>query len=106
MAFGGWLALSGQWTKIWPIFGSANQLVAALALMVVSVWLLTRKKFVRFTAIPALFMFLTATGALIYEGIKSVRSKDYLLIAISCALLALALFMVVEVIKILKTRRG
>jgi carbon starvation protein len=105
VALGAWLALSGQWSKIWPVFGSSNQLVAALALMVVSVWLLTRKKLVRFTAIPSLFMFLTSIGALFYQIIRFARTEDYLLTAISCALIILALFMVFEVIRILKTRR-
>ncbi|MDW7680166.1 MAG: carbon starvation protein A, partial [bacterium] len=35
----GILALSGSYSAIWPIFGSANQLLAALALLAGSVWL-------------------------------------------------------------------
>ena len=38
----GWLALS-NWKAIWPVFGAANQLVAALCLMIVSVYLLHKK---------------------------------------------------------------
>ena len=37
----GALALSGNWSAIWPIC-SANQLLAGLALLSVSVWLMRR----------------------------------------------------------------
>ncbi|MFH1753574.1 MAG: carbon starvation protein A, partial [Candidatus Omnitrophota bacterium] len=29
----GWLGLSGEWNEFWPIFGAANQLIAALTLI-------------------------------------------------------------------------
>jgi len=35
VATAGALALSGQWRALWPAFGASNQLVAALALLVV-----------------------------------------------------------------------
>ncbi len=38
------LALSGQWNRIWPAFGASNQLIAALALFVLSCWLLAKNK--------------------------------------------------------------
>jgi carbon starvation protein len=39
VAFAGLLVISGQGLKIWPFFGAANQLLAALALVSVTVWL-------------------------------------------------------------------
>ncbi|WP_254766226.1 carbon starvation CstA family protein [Salinilacihabitans rarus] len=33
------LVSSGQWTALWPLFGGANQLLAALALLAATVWL-------------------------------------------------------------------
>jgi carbon starvation protein len=33
------LVLSGQWETLWGLFGSANQLLAALALLTATVWL-------------------------------------------------------------------
>ena len=51
--------------SLWPIFGSANQLIAAIALMVASAYLLKRGKPVVYTLIPAVFMLVTTMAALV-----------------------------------------
>ncbi len=59
------LAYSQQaYAALWPFFGAGNQLIGALALTTVSVWLLKRGKPVLFTALPAAFMVVTAVSAL------------------------------------------
>lgn len=63
----GSLALSGHWRALWPAFGASNQLVAALALLVVSCWLLQRGRPNRATLVPALFMLITTVGALLWQ---------------------------------------
>ena len=63
--FAALLAL-GPWGKIWPVFGAANQLVAALALIVVTVLLVKLGKPCRYTLYPAIFMLVTTIGALLY----------------------------------------
>jgi carbon starvation protein len=60
-----WLSWTNSFQIIWPIFGAANQLLAALTLIAVSVWLANRKKPTLFTLIPALFMMATTFAALI-----------------------------------------
>lgn len=94
---GGALALSGRWSKIWPMFGTANQLVAALALIVVTAWLLSRGKSIKFTLLPSLIMLATTIGALIYQIIRFVKGGDWLLFFIALALLGLALYMLLEI---------
>jgi carbon starvation protein len=42
------------WTAIWPIFGSANQLLGALCLLVLTIWLARRKRNHWVTFIPFL----------------------------------------------------
>jgi carbon starvation protein len=101
----GWLGLSGNWSKIWPIFGAANQLVAALALLVITMWLLSRNSRIIYTAIPCAFMLLTTIGALAYKLPIYFRSKDILLGIMSAALLILAIYMLFEVFTYLKRRR-
>lgn len=44
VAFGAALTFSGQTMSIWPVFGSANQLLAALALLALTVWVANLKK--------------------------------------------------------------
>lgn len=46
--------------KVWPIFGSANQLLAALMLIVGSLWLAYRSRPVWYTLLPAIFMLVTS----------------------------------------------
>jgi len=58
------LCSTSTFKQIWPIFGSANQLLAALSLIVVSVWLAKRKKASFFTILPAMFMMATTIYSL------------------------------------------
>jgi carbon starvation protein len=102
---GGWLALSGNWEKIWPAFGAANQLVGALALVVITAWLFSQKKKFAFTLWPAIFMLVTTVGALIYQVINYFKSEDYFLTVISLVLIVLAIVMIFEAIKFIKKGR-
>ncbi len=92
----GSLALSGQWRVLWPAFGASNQLVAALALLVVSCWLVDRGKARRVTLIPALVMLVTTIGALVWQirgalaGIGR-HGPDWFLAGLCSVLIVLAL---------------
>jgi len=59
-----WLAKTNAFMVIWPIFGTANQLLAALTLIAVSVWLAYRGKPTLITLIPAAFMMITTLASL------------------------------------------
>lgn len=48
------------WKAFWVIFGSSNQLMAAMTLLGLSVWLLRKKSRFIVTLIPALFMAVVA----------------------------------------------
>jgi carbon starvation protein len=99
------LAQSGKWNKIWPAFGAANQLVAALTLFVLTCWLLSKRKSIRYTLWPALFMVITTIASLIVQLVKYFRQKDPILFFISLALIILAVSMLSEVIKVMLIRR-
>lgn len=60
---------------IWPIFGSANQLLAALTLIVVSVWLMNKSRKYWFTIIPAIFMMITTLASLVILLVKTYLPK-------------------------------
>jgi len=77
---------------IWPVFGSANQLLSALTLITVSAWLLKRGKSAVFTILPAAFMVATTIASLLYLLKKEyIPSHNPLLIGFSIALIVLAL---------------
>jgi len=106
IALAAWLAL-GNWKAIWPVFGAANQLVAALGLLIASVYLLNKKKKAVYTLVPGIFMLLTTIAALLYEAQAFFRGGKFLLGAIALILLVLAAFVVYEsagVIKLNRTR--
>ncbi|MFH1762486.1 MAG: carbon starvation protein A [bacterium] len=91
---GGLLAFSGQWKSIWPIFGTANQLLAAIALLTVTVYLIKEKRNYLFTGIPALIMMiitLSSLASLIYKN--TIMSPDPGQAAISIFLFGIAVFL-------------
>jgi carbon starvation protein len=93
------LAYSNAFNVLWPIFGSANQMLAALALLTVSAWLLLRKKKVAFALVPAVFMLLTTIASLVILLTGYVRKGNYVLIAADLLLLALSAGVVGLVLK-------
>lgn len=71
IAVAGYLAFTGQWKAIWPVFGAANQLLAALALLAVSAWMAKRGLKNGFLKIPMVIMAIItvcALGVLIYKN--------------------------------------
>ncbi len=92
-----WLAL-GNWKIIWPIFGTANQLVAALVLLVVSAYLAGVRKVTKITILPTIFMLITTFTALIWQGIRCFRQQNILLFIITALLFILAVFIMREVV--------
>lgn len=64
------LVYTGTFNYIWVLFGSANQLMASLALLIASVWLVSQKKPTGFTFYPMIFMYVTTMSALIYTSIS------------------------------------
>jgi carbon starvation protein len=59
---------TGWWQYLWVLFGGANQLLASLALMIGSLYLLSQGKKATFTLIPMWFMFVTTIAALVYTS--------------------------------------
>ncbi|MGM0441069.1 MAG: carbon starvation CstA family protein [Elusimicrobiota bacterium] len=86
-----YLAL-GNYKKIWPIFGASNQLVAALALLVISSYLLSKNKKTVYTIIPAIFMLITSGAGLIWQLNNFINDENYILIVIDVVLLGLAAY--------------
>jgi carbon starvation protein len=67
-------AATGAWYHIWLLFGGSNQLLAGLALMLASVYLVRAKKPAQYTLIPAIFMIITCEAALVWEAWVFVRA--------------------------------
>ena len=65
MALAMGLVLSGTWIYLWQLFGASNQLMAALSLLIVSLWLKSVGRNPRYAFWPMLFMYVTTMAAII-----------------------------------------
>lgn len=100
------LALSGQWRVLWPAFGASNQLVGALALLVVSAWLLQNGRPRLPTLVPAILMLATTIAALGWQvwGALNQAKPDLFLAGLGIVLVVLAIAVLREAVPAL--RRG
>lgn len=62
------LVLSGTWVYLWQLFGAANQLMAALSLLLVTVWLRSVGRNPAYAGIPMVFMYVTTMAATAVTG--------------------------------------
>jgi carbon starvation protein len=92
----GALALTGTWSSVWPLFGAANQMLGALALLAVTVWLSKIGTKPYFTAIPMLFMFVVTLTALITLMYQNFLKQNLLLAGSSFILFILCIFLAFE----------
>jgi carbon starvation protein len=57
------LVLSGTWIYLWQMFGASNQLMAALGLLIVTLWLRSTGRNPSYALYPMLFMYITTMAA-------------------------------------------
>jgi carbon starvation protein len=67
-------AVTGSWWNLWIYFGGSNQLLAGLALMLISIHLVRSRTLSKPTLITGTFMTVTTLSALIYEAYIFFRS--------------------------------
>jgi len=82
--------------SLWALFGTTNQLLAALALLTVSLYLYQRRKPVYFTAIPMVFMLVSTLIAMGFNLKRYFTMQAWVLFAVGFVLLFLAIWLVIE----------
>jgi len=92
-----WTNAEGSWVKFWTLFGASNQLLAALTLLGITMWLHSARKRIAFTLIPMLFVLtitLWALGSLVLSNWRASAGFDSALMngIAAATLIALALF--------------
>lgn len=85
------LTFSNAYLKIWPIFGAANQLLAALTMIAITAWLAQKARSYWFTAVPAAFMLATTVTALVILLGRYINFQSWTLVVTDVILLAMAL---------------
>jgi carbon starvation protein len=59
------LVLTGTWIYLWQLFGAANQLMAGLSLLLVTIWLASVGKEWLYAGLPMAFMYVTTVGSIL-----------------------------------------
>ena len=62
------LIKTGTWLYIWVLFGGANQLMASLALLLVTLFLVQKAQEYKYVIYPMFFMYITTVCALFYTS--------------------------------------
>lgn len=92
-------ARPGSWADFWTLFGASNQLLAALTLLSITVWLYQARKRIAFTLLPMLFVLsitLWALSLMVIGNFRAAAGFDVKLVngVASLALILLALYLV------------
>ena len=100
---GGQVKLAGM--VLWPIFGASNQMLAALTLMVLSLYFHRRGRNVLPLVIPMLFVMAITLIALFLKAREFIGQSDWLLLGITATQLTLVVWMIVEGFAMVAARR-
>ena len=102
IAFAAFFTFTGTRNALWPLFGSANQLLASLTLLAVTVWLTKLGKKSLFVRIPMYFMFSVTLAALIVMVVKNWIDGNVVLVVFSLLLFGIAVTLVLKAIESLR----
>ncbi|UCF64112.1 MAG: carbon starvation protein A [bacterium] len=83
---------------LWQLFGTTNQLLAGLALLVVTLYLLQRGKPWYYTGIPMIFMLISTLKAMVSNVFEFFQKLEWPLFIIGFILITLALWLIVEAV--------
>jgi carbon starvation protein len=90
--------------RLWPLFGTTNQLTAGLSLLVITLFLASLKRRIWVTAVPMAFVLVMTTWAMVLNLIRYWTESQVLLLAVGGAIFVLELWLVFEGIVVV--RRG
>ncbi|MEW5702580.1 MAG: carbon starvation CstA family protein [Candidatus Zixiibacteriota bacterium] len=86
-------AKEGAWVRFWTLFGASNQLLAALSLLTITIWLYQARKRIAFTLLPMLFVLTITLWALIKLSLANFHAMQGVDVAFLNGVAALALIM-------------
>lgn len=106
LVLGGTLAITffGSAVKLWQVFGTGNQLLAAFGLIVASLWLIKTGRNAVYALIPACVMLITTVTMLTISLIGYIHSSDILLLITASFLLFLGAAFLVSAVRALTQR--
>ena len=96
LAFGAGGASGSGGLAIWPLFGSTNQILAGMTLLVISVMLIKMGRPARYTLIPMIFVLITSCWAAILKLIEFWLAANWLLVTIDVVVLVTSFMVILE----------
>ena len=87
---------------LWPLFGATNQLLAGLALLVVTIYLARKNSPIVYTMIPMAFMIIMTGWAMMINLANYYNTSNWLLFFIGLCTVVLEIWMIIESLIILK----
>jgi carbon starvation protein len=92
--------------RLWPLFGTTNQLTAGLSLLVVTLFLLRLRRPVWPTVIPMTFLLFMTTWAMVGNLIRYYTENQVLLLGVGAVIFVLELWLVFEAVVALRRLRA
>ena len=96
LAFGAGGASGSGGLEIWPLFGSTNQILAGMTLLVISVKLIKMGRPARYTLLPMIFVLITSCWAAILKLIEFWLAANWLLVIIDVVVLVTSFMVILE----------
>ncbi len=85
---------------LWPLFGAVNQTLAALSLIVITLYLKTKDgNYWIYAGIPAIFMSVATLWASFINEMSFINQSDYLLVSVNSLVILVVMVVVYEGIK-------
>ncbi|MEC9415259.1 MAG: carbon starvation protein A [Pseudomonadota bacterium] len=105
LAFGAGGASGSGGLTIWPLFGSTNQILAGMTLLVISVMLIKMGRPARYTMFPMIFVLITSCWAAILKLMEFWAAENWLLVVIDVVVLITSLMVILEAISVISKFR-
>ncbi|MFP4561646.1 MAG: carbon starvation protein A [Thiohalorhabdus sp.] len=90
---------------LWALFGTTNQILAALTLLAVSAYLLHMRRPVIYTAVPMVLVLVATVTAMIYNLADYIAQGNWALTIVGGIILILALWVVLEGLSMVRAHR-
>jgi carbon starvation protein len=87
---------------LWPLFGTTNQLLAGLALLILTIYLLRKKVSIKIAVIPFVFMVVMDGWAMLINIRNFATTGKVFLLVMAIIIFALMLWMIVEALIVTK----
>jgi len=106
LAFGAGGASGKGGLIIWPLFGSTNQILAGLTLLVISVMLIKMGRPARYTLLPMIFVLITSCWAAVLKLIDWYAEEKWLLVTIDVIVLVTSVLVILEAASVISKFRN